>query len=905
MTKCDQLIYNCDQAICMNLEKAQDLGRGMMSVNILGQLRNLVDHLCVKIYLDEGGRPMEKYYGNIVQSKKYVHSRGNYHFIKEFYDLLQISVSHYTLDSGSSERLMLKYYVYLLKLRKLAADNLGLSILHNLEKFPLDTDNLMARYHKEIATRIETLDLSNAQTDLRRFYIYRVKPFVADGAVYYEVTLSLANERASKFDRIIAFTKQEISPYYACFLRITSTEIVMSGLRMPVLVILEWEPSIRLCEIRNLGKIVGCPYPEHRTKEYENLMSFLKTGYCPLTEVMDFDDGRFTAFLAMMQRGGSARQLSTLLTACRKIIKRQMPGHNVLRYLLLRMNNKIIRDQYNSEPCDLLSDLRLTIKSKPFDQLPFSFSLCNHNPMLEDLLEAIPVEGHEEELLARRLKINSEHNGMLYTPLNELEPLAEGEDIKNLAQDYNDRLYYKHKDSASVEVEDKFAFISGYETNVRKILSGLGEMTGKGVDGYEATADDWLKNTDMDVDCQEKRDALLHVFSDSRVAFVYGAAGTGKSTFINYISDIFLDDSKIFLANTNPAVENLRRKVNTENASFMTIASYFGRRNCCCDMLVIDECSTVCNEDMLAILERGGFRRLLLVGDMFQIEAIRFGNWFGISHSYFKGPHVVELKKTFRTSDEDLLTTWEKVRVLSPDILEYLARNGYSAKLDESIFSRNEDDEIILCLNYGGLYGINNINRLLQCNNPNPPVQWGINTYKKGDPILFNETDRFMPFLHNNLKGEIVDIQVEENVIYFTLRVDTCLSGPGLENSGIEVISHTPDGTGTIIRISVDQEDDGDKDVETSTGIVPFQIAYAVSIHKAQGLEYKSVKVVITHDVEDLITHNIFYTAITRSCGKLKIYWTPETEKKVLGNLKFQFNGRDYTILKSRHPELR
>ena len=47
--------------------------------------------------------------------------------------------------------------------------------------------------------------------------------------------------------------------------------------------------------------------------------------------------------------------------------------------------------------------------------------------------------------------------------------------------------------------------------------------------------------------------------------------------------------------------------------------------------------------------------------------------------------------------------------------------------------------------------------------------------------------------------------------------------------------------------------------------IVPFQVAYAVSIHKAQGLEYKSVKIVITNDVEELITHNIFYTAITRA----------------------------------------
>ena len=55
--------------------------------------------------------------------------------------------------------------------------------------------------------------------------------------------------------------------------------------------------------------------------------------------------------------------------------------------------------------------------------------------------------------------------------------------------------------------------------------------------------------------------------------------------------------------------------------------------------------------------------------------------------------------------------------------------------------------------------------------------------------------------------------------------------------------------------------------------MAPFQVAYAVSIHKAQGLEYDSVKIVITNEAEERITHNIFYTAITRAKKKLKVYW--------------------------------
>lgn len=53
---------------------------------------------------------------------------------------------------------------------------------------------------------------------------------------------------------------------------------------------------------------------------------------------------------------------------------------------------------------------------------------------------------------------------------------------------------------------------------------------------------------------------------------------------------------------------------------------------------------------------------------------------------------------------------------------------------------------------------------------------------------------------------------------------------------------------------------------------IPFQLAYSVSIHKVQGLEYNSVKVVISSSNSEQISHGIFYTAITRAKEKLKIF---------------------------------
>lgn len=39
---------------------------------------------------------------------------------------------------------------------------------------------------------------------------------------------------------------------------------------------------------------------------------------------------------------------------------------------------------------------------------------------------------------------------------------------------------------------------------------------------------------------------------------------------------------------------------------------------------------------------------------------------------------------------------------------------------------------------------------------------------------------------------------------------------------------------------------------------------------------------VITEEVDEMITHNIFYTAITRTKNMLKIYWSPESQEKII-----------------------
>ena len=281
--------------------------------------------------------------------------------------------------------------------------------------------------------------------------------------------------------------------------------------------------------------------------------------------------------------------------------------------------------------------------------------------------------------------------------------------------------------------------------------------------------------------------------------------------------------------------------------------------------------------------------------DVYQIESIQFGNWFGIVDSFIPGTSVFELTTPFRTKNSALLQFWKKVRDLDDDIAEIMAHNSYSTVLDKTLFQSQDQDEIILCLNYDGLYGINNINRFLQSSNPGAATTWRVSTYKVGDPILFHETERFRPVIYNNLKGRIVRIEQGPGLIEFDVELDRPLSEFDVDD--VDDLEWIDD---SIVRFSVYEQDTSDEDDDSLNTTVPFQVAYAVSIHKAQGLEYDSVKIVITDANEDDITHSIFYTAVTRARESLQIFWTPETQQSVLHSLTRNVNRKDVTLLASR-----
>lgn len=206
------------------------------------------------------------------------------------------------------------------------------------------------------------------------------------------------------------------------------------------------------------------------------------------------------------------------------------------------------------------------------------------------------------------------------------------------------------------------------------------------------------------------------------------------------------------------------------------------------------------------------------------------------------------------------------MRQIDNDISEHLVAMGVSKPLSDEIYRPNADDEIMLCSNYDGLYGINSVNQMLQAANPSTPTSWGCTPSKQGTPILFNGSNSFSPVLYNNLKGRIISLQKEApDALEVEVEVEVPLYAIEVGAvQGLEYIDSSPEGK-TRLRFEITEYDEDETGDLSKTSVVPFQVAYAVSIHKAQGLEYDSVKIVVTKDAETRISHSIFYTAITRA----------------------------------------
>ncbi len=890
-----QLIKKQNGQIEKHLEKLSDEKDDvdLICVDIIDKLRTLVEHIVIYHYGIVNTVECVLTKENLRTTVAFMKRQGqSLAFLTELHYYLQASASHYVIDEISAPRLLWKYVPNLLKMRSWIKSVHDIDILTNLENVNSIHSEYLSQYYDEIYNAVLTVPVNKSEPK-NRYYVYKSVPIVTNNSVIYETTVGLASDYSTKFNQFIVFSSFKIDQRYAIRLNYVEKTIHVNSLNIPIKVVSDYIISIRPCEFNNLGKLVGVNADvKSLLHEYKRLMEYMTTNHIGLHEIVLQEKKQYNSIKKYILQNTEKIYIFNVLDKVKAAIDSNKHGSNVLKYLMVTMNNKLIKDQYSSEPNYHL----LNIKKQPFDSLPIAMSLVGHNTSILHLMEVFDLDEKDDELFYRKIANRTNQEGILYHSCSDLK-IDKNEAIRLMTK-INQKLNWR-PEIKIVNSGDLF-YIKQFETITENIFAKLNALESRSFANYNAYIQNEINRLSYSIDSEEKRRLIVSLLSNSSVACIFGPAGTGKSTMARHISILFQNSTKKYLSNTHPAVMNMYRKIGGNWKDYMTIKKYL-KRPSSCDFLFIDECSMVSNKDLNDILNLGMFKYLILLGDIYQIQAIDFGSWFKFSNHLLNNKAVNELTELHRTNKQELTILWDYVRKKENVIDEILSSFGYTKELDDLSLFDKRDDQIILCLSYDGLYGINNLNLIMQGKNETTKFEIGNMIYKVGDPILFLDNNKYAAVLYNNLKGQIVSIKEDDKTLTFTLNVDSNINELDVQqfNGGVTIISNNPDGT-TNISLSVEKEFDSDTD-ETTSKLVPFQIAYAVSIHKAQGLEYKNVKIVIDEGCDEMVSHDIFYTAITRATESLSIYWTPSTQQRVLKNIAKDDSLKDVSIFASKH----
>ena len=667
---------------------------------------------------------------------------------------------------GQAERLMLKYYNYLWEIRRFMRENYNKSILENLEKFPLDLDTVDSEYYEKVAKQIENIDLTKRNVRVSRYYVHKITPFFVNGERYYEITLQLAGVYSTKYNRVTVYSKMTITTYYSIQIAYTETELELWGIRNNIKVLNDWKVAIDPTCLNKLSKMLMKHTKINRNyQEYVNLMEFLTETGMNLFELINMRKERFSQIYNRVFGTTNTHDFGDVLIQIRREYSKSSckVGKNTIGYAMLHMRDEILEDLLPNKfyPKRISEKLFVSSRCYPFEKNPMIANLVGTKTSKKDKESIIELldDSKVVSLVQPYMTIDNliSETGELLFKKSEI-----GSDA--VIENYNTSLDDWERDKGYFIIEKEgLVTIASYYDKTINILKRLLQLTHNVSLDRQEENERFIKNCGIKFDDIDKKIALKHLFVNSNIMLIYGAAGTGKTTLINYISRMFGNARKLYLTKTHTALQNVIRSLdkNIDNCDFEIIDSITRSNSAVIhDIVFIDECSTIDNRTMELLLGKISNDALIVMsGDIYQIESIDFGNWFFYAKDIVKAKGAsIELSSTWRTEKEELKGLWKAVREKSTIVTEMLSMEGpFSENLGENIFHLDED-EVVLCLNYDGKFGLNNMNQYFQNANTNSKAfSWEEWSYKIGDRIIFTNTRR-STLLYNNLKGTIINI---------------------------------------------------------------------------------------------------------------------------------------------------
>ena len=879
--------------------------RERVSKTIKGEFRTIIVTLEKLVFERDQPDAFYACYGEecTEKAKSYCSSIHKYNVLVDLTKLANPGHHTSTYQTEDETRTVLPMIEGLPLLREFAYKEFNILIIRQYKHYPLDLDRDSINTYVSLVNAVAA-EQTTLVDDEERYVVTKQSLRHVSNQTFYEISLAIYGGNASKYTSFLAFSIKRVStPYPIRITKYKSVEIVCLGIPIRVMVILDYEVSIPYPALNGISACCNIKrLIQDGMSSYQRFMSQLTERSCTVLQFLEGDF--FDETILKITEGNKRNELFIILSSLRNLIKpdSSFPFRHTLRYLLCTMEESDIAACKIGPDEEYRGEHFFSKHCYAFEKQPQVACLPRSITKISTILEANPISGKPEIELAMHMHRNPRFNNRMFVPIKEFsflfsEELSENDliqRVKALVQQFNQSI----SDAVAnlrLGIFGRYLYPSDKVNNIGTILDSIHSFQQKGISGYGSLAKKFLATAD--VDDPAKRFFLENAFLSSSIAFLCGPAGTGKSKTIELFGEMTKATQKCVVTNTKAALSRLSSSMKERGkAKFKTLKRFlYQGPGSDTRWVIFDECAVISNRDIARALKKcsGKDVGIIMVGDPGQLESVEYGGWFNF---IIQGDNIFRLEKGFRTEDAQLKALWSRVRNINTDddcrsVKTILQENHIVHPLGKDITGASNRHDVILCLNYEGIYGINFLNRLLQCGNPEPAVFWRHRYFKKGDPVIFTAKDFFGDRLDESVRGVLYDVGLSEDkyAARFVIQLDKPISASPhyqlVERDGENYMVFIVDKRhGPIPRNRLRE--------------IPFQIAYAISIHKSQGLEFENVGIIISKNVEEFITKNVFYTAITRAEKTLSIYWTPEAELYVLNHLATSERNDDYKLLK-------
>lgn len=392
-------------------------------------------------------------------------------------------------EDGQYERLLLKYYNFLWKIRDFLQKVFNISVLTNLEQFPREVSKEDDEYNKLLASAIESVVYDSNPINHNRYYVQKKTTFYVENERYFEITLQLADKYATKYNRVTVYSKKDISTNYSIQVGCAEADILLWENTSKIKVVTNWRVSIEPASLNKLAKILRFNYSlSGRHGEYISFMDFLTKSGVNLLDFIDMGDRQFAYLIQSIYGNTNTAYFKDVLIKIHDKfgVKSQEFGKNVIRYAIIQLREDLLEALIPDDSDDVLRSeiIYLSKACYPFIRNPILYNLpnkkTNGKTVSRDVLRAIGTKQISEFLPYIRIKHLIDSTGELYFSCNDIEDSEIGQTIKA----YNNRITsYDKMQGCELKKFDNYIYLDEYVKNTTDILSRLIESTNFGNDG--------------------------------------------------------------------------------------------------------------------------------------------------------------------------------------------------------------------------------------------------------------------------------------------------------------------------------------------------------------------------------------------------------------------------------------